>query len=156
VSGSGADDPRVDGFVFVELYVPDPAYYVRIFRGVLDFEVARDEGDFVELRSRRAVVLLNRFDDPDPGHPFEHFRSARCGIGVEVGIVVDPEERLVETHARARALANDGCTVTDVVRQEWGMTDYRILTPHGYYLRVTTPPAESRHPGPGAPARAPT
>jgi len=30
--------------------------------------------------------------------------------------------------------------VSEIVVQEWGMTDYRILTPHGYYLRVTTPP----------------
>ena len=128
---------RAEGFVFVELYVPDPAYYVTIFHGVLGFSVARDEGDFVELRSGRAVVLLNRFDDPDAGHPFEHYREARCGIGVEIGIVVEPVEKLAETHDRARKV--EGCVVTDVVRQEWGMTDYRILTPHGYYLRVTTP-----------------
>lgn len=143
-------DLRLDGFVFVELYVPDPALYVGIFQRVLGFEVARDEGDFVELRSRRAIVLLNRFDDPDPGHPFEHYRGARCGIGVEVGIVVEPEEKLVATHARALGLVSRGCTVTDVVRQEWGMTDFRILTPHGYYLRVTTPPsaAGARPPAP--------
>jgi hypothetical protein len=138
------DDLRADGFVFVELYVPDPAYYVALFRGVLGFAVARDEGDFVELRSSRAIVLLNRFDDPDPGHPFEHYRQQRCGVGVEVGIVVEGEERLTAMHARARerVRATDlaGCAVTEVVRQEWGMTDFRILTPHGYYLRVTTPP----------------
>ncbi len=131
-----AADPRADGFVFVELYVEDPAYYVRIFHGALGFEVTRDEGDFVELRTARAVVLLNRFDEPDPGHPFEHYRSEmRRGIGVEIGIV---SERLRETWEKARAI--EGCTVTDIVDQEWGMTDYRIVTPHGYYLRVTTPP----------------
>jgi hypothetical protein len=27
-----------------------------------------------------------------------------------------------------------------VVTQEWGMTDFRIVCPAGYYLRVTTPP----------------
>jgi 4-hydroxyphenylpyruvate dioxygenase-like putative hemolysin len=124
---------RADGFVFVELYVPDPAYYVRLFRA-LGFEPTRDEGDFVELRSRRAIVLLNRFDDPDPGHPFEHYRTARCGVGVEIGLFC---EDLEASWTRARQI--EGCQVTEIVRQEWGMTDYRILTPHGYYLRVTTP-----------------
>ena len=124
---------RAQGFVFVELYVPDPAYYVRIFQGALGFEVVRDEGDFVELRSSRGLVLLNRFDDPEPGHPFERYRQGRCGLGVEIGIF---SEDLEGSWQRAQRV--EGCEVTGIVRQEWGMTDYRILTPHGYYLRVTT------------------
>jgi hypothetical protein len=128
---------RRPGFVFVELYVEDPAYYARIFRDALRFEVVRDEGSFVELRSERGVVLLNSFDDADAGHPFEHYRQEkRRGLGVEIGIVTD---HLEETWEAARRI--EGCAVSDIVRQEWGMTDYRILTPHGYYLRVTTPPA---------------
>jgi hypothetical protein len=128
---------RAPGFVFVELYVEEPAYYVRIFRDALGFDVVRDEGDFVELRSPRGMVLLNALPDPDPGHPFEHYRSvARRGVGVEIGIVTD---RIEESWAAAKRI--EGCVVSDVVAQEWGMTDYRILTPHGYYLRVTTAPA---------------
>ncbi|MGD0525109.1 MAG: VOC family protein [Polyangiaceae bacterium] len=127
---------RRPGFVFVELYVEDPAYYVRIFRDALGFEVLRDEGTFVELRSSRGLVILNTFEDPEPGHPFEHYRrDARRGVGVEIGIVTDQIE---ETWKLARRI--EDCVVTDIVHQEWGMTDYRILTPHGYYLRVTTPP----------------
>lgn len=108
---------------------------MRIFRDALGFFVARDEGDFVELQSARGIVLLNRFDDPDPGHPFEHYREARPrGVGVEIGIVHD------DVHAAWRAAKDlPGCTVSDVVEQEWGLTDFRILTPHGYYLRVTSP-----------------
>jgi hypothetical protein len=127
-----------DGFVFVELYVEEPAYYVRVFQGVLGFDVVRDEGDFVELRSRHATVLLNAFSEPDAGHPFEHYRAERRrGLGVEIGVVVD-EERLAHVWAEAKRV--DGCTVSDIIAQEWGMTDFRILTPHGYYLRVTTAP----------------
>jgi hypothetical protein len=130
---------RRPGFVFVELYVEDPAYYVRIFRDALGFQVLRDEGTYVELGSSRGMVILNAFEDADAGHPFEHYRQEkRRGIGVEIGIVVDAD-RLEPTWQAARRI--DGCVVSDVVAQEWGMTDYRILTPHGYYLRVTTPPA---------------
>jgi hypothetical protein len=129
-------DLRTDGFVFVELYVEDPRYYVRLFRDALEFEVARDEGDFVQLTSARGMILLNAFEDPDAGHPFEHYRrETRRGMGVEIGIVTDHLER---TWSKARV--TPGCTVSAIVAQEWGMTDYRILTPHGYYLRVTTPP----------------
>lgn len=126
---------QADGFVFVELYVEDPAYYVRIFHDALGFEVVRDEGDLVELRAKHATVLLNRFDDPEAGHPFEHYREhARRGMGVEIGIVCEDVEPL---WARARRI--EGCVVSEICAQEWGMTDFRVLTPHGYYLRVTTP-----------------
>jgi hypothetical protein len=72
-------DPRTgQGFVFVELYVEEPAYYVRIFRDALGFEVVRDEGDFVELRSERGMVLLNAFEEPIPGTPSSTTGSARA------------------------------------------------------------------------------
>jgi lactoylglutathione lyase len=126
---------QADGYVFVELYVEDCAYYTRLFRDALGFTVTRDEGDFVALRSKHGTILLNAFTDPDPGHPFEHYRrEPRRGVGVEIGIVT---ERVAEAWAAARSI--EGCTVGDLVTQEWGMTDFRILTPHGYYLRVTTP-----------------
>jgi hypothetical protein len=127
---------QADGYVFVELYVEDPSYYARIFRDALRFEVIRDDGDFIELRSKHGTILLNAFDDPDPGHPFEDYRrEPRRGMGVEIGVVI--ADGIEETWAAAKRI--DGCVVTDVVEQEWGMTDYRILTPHGYYIRVTTP-----------------
>jgi hypothetical protein len=129
---------RTPGFVFVELYVEEPAYYVRIFRDALGFEVLRDEGDFIELASARGLVILNAFEEPDPGHPFERYRAEpRRGVGVEIGVVLD-RGRLVASWEAAKRI--EGCVVTEIVDQEWGMTDYRILTPHGYYLRVTTPP----------------
>jgi hypothetical protein len=45
---------------------------------------------------------------------------------VEIGIFSDDLEA---SWQRARLV--EGCEVTAIVRQEWGMTDYRILTPHG-------------------------
>jgi len=123
------------GFSFVELYVEEPQVYARIFCEALGFHVLRDEGDFMELRTDRAIVLLNAFADLDEGHPFEDFRTQpRRGIGVEIGVVVADV-----VAARARAAALPGCQVSEVVTQDWGMTDFRILTPHGYYLRVTSP-----------------
>ena len=127
---------HADGFLFLELCCEEPSYYARIFRDALGFKVIRDEGDFMELRSARGLVILSSLTDAEPGHPFEHYREApRRGIGVEIGIVSDHVEA-----AWAAAKKIEGCTVTDIVEQEWGMTDFRILTPHGYYLRITTPP----------------
>jgi hypothetical protein len=85
-------------------------------------------------------VLLNSFDDPDPGHPFELFREERRrGVGIEIGIVT---ERIEQAWQAAGLI--EGCTVSPIVHQDWGMTDFRILTPNGYYLRITTPPEAQR------------
>jgi hypothetical protein len=130
-----ADNLRKEGFVFTELFVEDLAFYARVFEA-LGFKVIRRESDFFELKSQRAIVLLNSFDDPDPGHPFEHFRQEnRRGVGVEIGVVT---ERIDEAWQAAKLI--EGCQVSNIVHQDWGMTDFRIMTPNGYYLRVTTPP----------------
>jgi lactoylglutathione lyase len=131
---------QAPGYVFVELYVEDMPYYLLLVRDVLGFEVVRTEEGWAELRSSHGTIILNRHDDPEPGHPFEHFAGVqRRGFGVEIGIVCDSRADLSAKWARARRV--EGCVVTDIVDQDWGMTDFRILTPQGYYLRVTTPRA---------------
>ena len=123
------------GSVFVEFYVEDLAYYARLFCDALGFSVERDESDFMELRSAGAVVLLNGFADLGDGHPFDGFRARNDrGFGIEIGVVVAD---LLAAHTAA--LQVEDCSVTGIVARDWGMTDFRILTPHGYYLRVTTP-----------------
>jgi hypothetical protein len=129
---------HAEGFVFVELYVEDPRFYARIFEA-LGFAVVRAEEGFMELRSSRGLILLNAFEEPEEGHPFEHYREQpRRGLGVEIGIVTEKVREAWEAVGRI-----EGCTTTPIVEQDWGMTDFRILTPAGYYLRVTTPPRGS-------------
>ena len=41
--------------------------------------------------------------------------------------------------ARTAALQIPGCAVSEVTHQEWGMSDFRILSLEGYYFRITTP-----------------
>jgi len=129
---------QTPGHVFVELYVEDMDYYLHLVRDVLGFAVVRAEDGWAELRSSHGTIILNRHDDPEPGHPFERFADVpRRGFGVEIGIVCESRQDLSDKWARAKRI--EGCQVTDIVDQEWGMTDFRILTPQGYYLRVTTP-----------------
>ncbi len=126
---------QADGYVFFELYVVDVAHYVAIFRGALGFRVIEEEDDFVKLRSSHGTVLLNAMKDLPSDHPFVAYRSqASRGYGVEMGFVT----RALEP-AREAALAIPGCVVTEITHQEWGMSDFRILSREGYFFRVTTP-----------------
>jgi hypothetical protein len=127
------------GHLFVELYVTDLGHYVSIFRDALGFALVEDDPDFVKLQTSHATVLLNATTELPGSHPFTAFRQhAQRGMGVEIGFVVT---RLDE--ARRAALQIPGCVVSEVTHQEWGMSDFRILSREGYYLRVTTPETAS-------------
>jgi hypothetical protein len=124
-----------DGHVFYELYVESLAHYVAIFRDALGFQVVEEEPDFVKLASSHGTVLLNATSLLPADHPFHDYRShLPRGLGVELGIVTRDLER-----AREAARQIQGCSVSDITTQEWGMRDFRIRSLEGYYFRVTTP-----------------
>ncbi len=126
---------QAEGYLFVELYVVDLAAYVALFRDALGMRVIEDDGDFVKLRSSHGTVLLNSMPELPAVHAFANYRSLpKRGAGVELGFVTRARER-----ARTAAKGLPGFEVTEVQHQEWGMSDFRVLTPEGYFLRVTTP-----------------
>lgn len=121
------------GFVFVEMYTQSTPEYISFFQRVAGFELKRHEGDFTELRSQFGVVLLNADRNLPPGHPFSgKLHGQDQGIGVEIGVVL-PDL----TAAREAALSFPGWTVTEIINQDWGMADFRVITPDGYYIRLT-------------------
>lgn len=121
------------GLIFIELYTLDIPTRTRLFTEVFGFSVVHEEQGFVGLRSPTAIVLLNDGVGLPVGHRFEGRITGRDhGDGVEIGMVV---EYLEET--RLRAIGLGGYQVSDIVLQEWGLKDFRITTPDGFYLRVT-------------------
>jgi catechol 2,3-dioxygenase-like lactoylglutathione lyase family enzyme len=129
---------RKPGFVFVELYTQRLDEYASFFQKVCALRLVREEGGFSELRSATAMVLLNADKELPQGHPFQdRLVGSNQGIGVEIGIVVNDLAA-----ARKTALQFSGWTVSDIRHQEWGLTDFRVITPDGYYLRLTDPPAD--------------
>lgn len=125
------------GALYVELFVDDLAHHVALFRDGLGFEVVEDEGAFVKLATPRALVMLNAEHDVDDDHPFVAMTAgARRGLGCElVFVVADVRE------SREKMSSIDGCAPSDIVDREWGMSDFRVTTRDGYYLRIT---AETR------------
>lgn len=138
----------------VELHVPafEP---VKAFYGALGFAVAREErGDRGDgyLVLRRGPNVLRFWPGSDAAGRHEHFGSLPAssprGYGVEVVIVV---EDLDAVYAAARDVAR---IVAPLQERPWGLRDFRVLDPFGYYLRITEPhdplarpPARSASPG---------
>jgi hypothetical protein len=132
-AGPVGETPTPDQFV--ELYVPDPGPYLALFVDCLGYRVARSLDGWIDLRRAGDRVLLNSEDETQLGetHPFAAHRTADVrGYGVELALVVDGD--LDALFERVRKI---GWSMEPIQMRPWGVCDFRVLTAHGYYIRVT-------------------
>jgi lactoylglutathione lyase len=106
----------------------DTAFYSKLGFSV----VAKTSYGYVTLKSGPVVIALSpvaRFDSHDTA---SLSKLRHPPVGVE--IVLYTTENLDEKHARLRSL---GLKPTDIRLQAWGVRDFRITDPGGYYIRIS-------------------
>ncbi|GHG00400.1 hypothetical protein GCM10017783_10680 [Deinococcus piscis] len=113
----------------LELFVNDVAASVKFYREALNFEVMGQHASYQALRRGDVRIAVQDFRTLAPGHPLAH--PGRRGLGVELVLEVPDVQA---AHAQAVAHAPQ---VSPLVRQPWGLTDFRVTDPDGYYWRVT-------------------
>jgi len=133
-----ADEPslRKPGFIFMELGTTHVEEYVSFFESVADFKVMSRKPGYIVARSDLAELT---FIDPkfwSNGHPFSgKLTGSGQGLGIEIGIVVAD---LDKAYAAALQFKDKAWPIsTGIVRRPWGVRDFRVLAPDGYYLRFT-------------------
>jgi catechol 2,3-dioxygenase-like lactoylglutathione lyase family enzyme len=123
----------------LELFVEDMEASIVFYTRVLAFEVARHEpGDYASLRWGDALFGLGPVAKlPEEGGYFgRDISDHRRGLGVEIVLEVDDVDGW---HARVAA---SGHPILEPLRDRpWGLRDFRISDPDGYYLRITSRPA---------------
>jgi predicted enzyme related to lactoylglutathione lyase len=132
---SGADDPAAGRIAAVrfELFVHDLERSIRFYRDAFGFtEAPRRSDDYVAVVNHGARIGLSTFAALPAGHHFCDGAAMRSGVGVEIVFEVDDLRYFAE---RARAL---GAILEPLRRRPWGLDDFRVLDPDGYYIRVTT------------------
>ena len=120
----------------LELFVEDMGESVSFYRRVLGFEVVREEpGDYASLRSGDVMLGIGPVAMlPETGGYFTRsIASQRRGLGVEIVMEVD------DLSAAHRRVLDSGHPVFEPPQQRpWGLWDFRIVDPDGYYLRFTS------------------
>ncbi len=122
----------------MELFVSDLPRSVDFYRSVLGFEVERNEEDYAGVRDGDVVLgLVPVTALPESGGP--GFTRAGLagdrGVGVEIVLEVD------DLAAAAARVTAAGYPMSEPPqRRPWGLTDFRLVDPDGYYLRVTHRP----------------
>ncbi|HEV2129137.1 MAG TPA: VOC family protein [Thermomicrobiales bacterium] len=118
----------------MELFVEDMDRTVDFYRDVLGFELARREEGYASVRRGDVILGIGPIAKlPAEGGYFTERRLAQDrGLGVE--IVLEVEDVAAEYE---QVVATGWPIVEELQGRPWGLTDFRITDPDGYYLRVT-------------------
>lgn len=114
-----------------ELFVADLDAFADFYTRVLGFEVAADRRNETPpyMYVRRGGVRIGAVVAWEPVD-----RSARA-LPAGVEIVLETDDVTVE---RDRVVAMGWPLDADLEDRPWGLTDFRVLDPDGYYLRLTS------------------
>jgi uncharacterized glyoxalase superfamily protein PhnB len=118
-----------------ELFVSNVAASVAFYRDVLDFEELPSGYGYHPVRRGTAVIGIGAAADLAAAHYFlpEAASDARKGIGVEIVLEVDDIDTVF------RKVCATGYPVTEQLEtRSWGLRDFRLADPDGYYIRVTS------------------
>lgn len=117
----------------VELFVSDVSRSAAFYWDVLGFETLRAApSGYTSIGRDGAVLGLNDIAQLPEGYPVRPKQGHAVGRGVELVVVVEDVAAL-----HARAVASGQAEVSALVAQPWGLTDFRVVDPDGYYIRIT-------------------
>ena len=121
----------------IELFVDDVEASIRFYERALGFQLERRDPDYASLRRGEAVLGLGPVTKVPPNGEGPGFTQQRLsgvrGAGVEIVLEVDDIEAALSRVERA------GAPLADGLRQRpWGLWDFRLADPDGYYVRVTS------------------
>jgi lactoylglutathione lyase len=120
----------------LELFALNMEASIAFYTRVLAFELARHEpGDYASLRLGSVVLGIGPVDKlPEEGGYFgREIATLRRGLGVEIVIEVDDVDGCQER------VAGSGHQILEPLQERpWGLRDFRISDPDGYYLRITS------------------
>jgi len=114
-----------------EIFPADLHATAAFYVDVLAFEIVRDERAAAEpyLALRRGDVQLGAARRPAVAER----EQRRPPVGVELVLEVEDLEA-----DRARVAAAGWPVAEEITPRPWGLRDFRLLDPDGYYWRVTT------------------
>jgi catechol 2,3-dioxygenase-like lactoylglutathione lyase family enzyme len=135
-AGDDQKAPQAQGMTLrLELFVSDMQESIDFYTNVLGFERTKGEPDYVPVRSGAVLIALG----PASGLPKKHhfnpdIQRSRRGLGVEIVLEVNDVRSYFE---KVKASGYQGI-LSPLRKQSWGLTDFRVADPDGYYLRITS------------------
>lgn len=132
------DEPKKDKphgmSLRLELFVSDLEKSGDFYTRVLGFERLKGNAEYVSVRSGSVVIGLGQAAKLNAKHYFNpELQQDRRGLGAEIVLEVDDVRAYFD-----KVKASGYKIATPLWKQSWGATDFRIVDPDGYYLRITS------------------
>ena len=138
LAGDDRESSKPEGMTLrLELYVNDMQKSIDFYTNVLGFERLKGEGeaDYVPVRSGSVVIGIGSAADLPKQHYFNPgLRNNRRGFGTEIVLEVHDVRSFYD---KVKASGYDRI-LTPLRKRTWGLTDFRVADPDGYYLRITS------------------
>ena len=118
----------------LELFVNDLPDSIDFYGRVLRFEIGRKHSDgYTPITNGDVQLGLNLRSNLPDDHPIQSLVHERLGRGIEIVLEVNDIEGFYE-----HVIAQNWPLSDKLQCQPWGLTDFRVLDPDGYYIRVTS------------------
>lgn len=118
----------------LELFVKDLQRSVDFYNNVIQLELSSQNESSAMFKAENINLLLTQEDVISENHYFREIKTSRKGLGVEIILVVPDVQSYYQRICEMQIDFE-----SELKQQEWGMTDFRLTDPDGYYLRITSP-----------------
>ena len=117
----------------VEFFVADLGASIDFYSRVLGFQVSEQQADgYTAMQNGPVMVALNDHAQLPQDHPVHIAAQDRPGRGVEFVFYTD------DLPALYAQVQEQGWPIASALEpRPWGVDDFRILDPDGYYLRIS-------------------
>ncbi|MGB8953939.1 MAG: VOC family protein [Tumebacillaceae bacterium] len=118
----------------LELFVRDLAKTLGFYHEVLGLDIVARKEHAATVSVNNSKFLLTEDSRLKADHYFDRASlEGRRGVGVELVVEVD------DVHAMYDRVQTTGYEIYEpLIEQSWGCTDFRVIDPDGYYLRITS------------------
>ena len=117
----------------LELFVEAPERSLDFYRLILGFEIRGSaSAEYTLLTNGDAAIAINSRSALASDHPLRIETGERVGLGIEIVLSVSDVD---DAYRKAK---ESGWPLSDLAQQPWGLRDFRLIDPDGYYVRVTS------------------
>lgn len=119
----------------LELFVDSIKKSVEFYSNVLGFSVPEGTNkDYIPVRKGNVILGLGEMKNlPEHHHLKVSDNGQQIGLGVEIVLEVEDVQDVYNS-----IVAKGYPIQTELTKRPWGLEDFRIIDPDGYYLRITS------------------
>lgn len=118
----------------LELFVENIEKSKEFYSDVLGFSLPKDTNkNYIPVRKGDVVLGLGEMENLPENHPLKVPRGQQIGLGVEIVLEVEDIKDVYN-----KVVEKEYPIQTELTKRPWGLEDFRIIDPDGYYLRITS------------------